>query len=44
LPFSSGTLLDQVVRFVTVRWFDIGREEQWRTDMTRQIGQVGVTP
>jgi len=35
-----GTLLDQVVRFVTVRWFDIGREEQWRTDMTRQIGQV----
>ena len=37
-------MLDQVVQFVTVRWFDIGREEQWRTDMTRQIGQVGVTP
>jgi hypothetical protein len=35
-----GSLLDQVVQFVSVHWFDIVREEQWRTDMTRQIGQV----
>ena len=37
---ERGTLLDQVVHYVSTHWFDIGREEQWRTDMTRQIGHA----
>uniref|UniRef100_A0A7S2DNX5 Ion transport domain-containing protein n=1 Tax=Haptolina brevifila TaxID=156173 RepID=A0A7S2DNX5_9EUKA len=37
---DTGILSDQVVHFVTTRWFDIGREESWRTDMTRQMGRV----
>ena len=35
-----GTLTDQLVQFVTTRWYDVGREEQWRTDLTRQVGRV----
>lgn len=37
---ERGTLSDQIVHFVTTRWFGIGREETWRTDMTGQIGRV----
>ena len=36
---ESG-LIRQVVDFVFLRQFDVGREEQWRTEMTRQIHNV----
>ena len=42
-PGSRGTLVEQVVHFVCNRRFDIAREEQWRTELTRQMGHMELS-
>ena len=37
---SPPKLVAFVMSFVSHRWYDIGREDQWRTDIQRQIGHV----
>ena len=39
---GKGGLISSVVEFVLLRQFDVGREEQWRTEITRQIHNVEV--